>query len=132
MLAAEGRCRTLDAAASGYVRAEAVGGLRLRLLSLVAGVELGGAGARPHALLHGAALNQDGRSSSLTAPSGRAQQALLRAALAAAHMAPSVARPCARRGPGACACMRMSGWSVAATRIRAVARPRYDAAVACV
>ena len=95
MLAPEGRCRTLDAAANGYVRAEAVGGVRLRLLSLVAGIELGGTAPRPHALLHGAALNQDGRSSSLTAPSGRAQQALLRSALAAANMAPSmVHRPC--------------------------------------
>ena len=90
MLAPEGRCRTLDAAANGYVRAEAVGGARLRLLSLVAGMELGGAAPRPHALLHGAALNQDGRSSSLTAPSGRAQQALLRSVLATANMAPSM------------------------------------------
>ena len=89
MLAPEGRCRTLDAAANGYVRSEAVGGARLRLLSLVAGMELGGTAARPHALLHGAALNQDGRSSSLTAPSGQAQQALLRIALAAANMAPA-------------------------------------------
>ena len=100
MLAPEGRCRTLDAAANGYVRAEAVGGARLRLLSLVAGMELGGTAPRPHALLHGAALNQDGRSSSLTAPSGRAQQALLRSALAAANMAPSmVHRPLHRPQP---------------------------------
>ena len=40
-------------------------------------------------LLHGAALNQDGRSSSLTAPNGPAQQALIRAALQTAHMPPS-------------------------------------------
>ena len=40
-------------------------------------------------LLHGAALNQDGRSSSLTAPNGPAQQALIRAALLTAHMPPS-------------------------------------------
>lgn len=39
-------------------------------------------------LLHGAALNQDGRSSSLTAPNGPAQQALIRAALQRAHMPP--------------------------------------------
>ena len=103
MLAPEGRCRTLDAAASGYVRAEAVGGLRMRLISLVAGLELGGGDVRPHALLHGAALNQDGRSSSLTAPSGRAQQALLCAALAAAHMAPSAVRcPPGQEAMGLC------------------------------
>ena len=40
-------------------------------------------------LLHGAALNQDGRSSSLTAPSGPAQQSLIRSALQSAHMPPS-------------------------------------------
>lgn len=48
-------------------------------------------------LLHGAALNQDGRSSSLTAPSGPAQQSLIRSALHAAHMPPSrvsAALPC--------------------------------------
>ena len=40
-------------------------------------------------LLHGASLNQDGRSSSLTAPSGPAQQSLIRNGLQASHMPPS-------------------------------------------
>ena len=40
-------------------------------------------------LLHGASLNQDGRSSSLTAPSGPAQQSLIRSGLQASHMPPS-------------------------------------------
>lgn len=44
-------------------------------------------------LLHGAALNQDGRSSSLTAPNGPAQQALIRSALQTAHMPPSKVHP---------------------------------------
>ena len=44
-------------------------------------------------LLHGAALNQDGRSSSLTAPNGPAQQMLIRAALQTAHMPPSKVLP---------------------------------------
>lgn len=35
MLAPDGRCKTLDAAANGYVRSEAVGLLALRLLSSV-------------------------------------------------------------------------------------------------
>ena len=40
----------------------------------------------PHVLVLGSAVNQDGRSSSLTAPSGPAQQALIRAALHSAHL----------------------------------------------
>jgi 3-oxoacyl-(acyl-carrier-protein) synthase len=43
-------------------------------------------------VLHGCALNQDGRSSSLTAPNGPAQQALIRSALQAAHMPASKVR----------------------------------------
>ena len=41
MLAADGRCKTLDAAAQGYVRAEAVGAVWLRCLTSVAGLTLG-------------------------------------------------------------------------------------------
>ncbi|BDA51454.1 probable phthiocerol synthesis polyketide synthase type I PpsA at C-terminar half [Coccomyxa sp. Obi] len=88
MLAADGRCKTLDAAAEGYVRAEGVGAAWLRCLRSIAGATLGN--GRPAAVvLHGCALNQDGRSSSLTAPNGPAQQSLIRSALQAAHMPPS-------------------------------------------
>ena len=41
MLAPDGRCKTLDAAAEGYVRAEAVGAVWLRCLKSVAGLTLG-------------------------------------------------------------------------------------------
>ncbi len=41
MLAPDGRCKTLDAGAEGYVRAEAVGALWLRCHRNVAGVTLG-------------------------------------------------------------------------------------------
>ncbi len=88
MLSPEGRCKTLDAAADGYVRAEAVGLLLLELLG-------GGSGnsstsnAGLLGVLAGSAVNQDGRSSSLTAPNGPAQQAVLRAALADARVGPT-------------------------------------------
>ena len=42
----------------------------------------------PHLILPGAAINQDGRSSGLTAPSGPAQAALMRDALANASQHP--------------------------------------------
>ena len=89
MLAADGRCKTLDASADGYVRSEGCAILQLRAVHSLAGEPA----QAPHVLVLGAAVNQDGRSSSLTAPSGPAQQALLRAGLAAAHLPASKVEP---------------------------------------
>jgi len=85
MLAEDGRCKTLDASADGYARGEACVVLLLRA-GWVA--EEGGAGPTL-AVLAGSAINQDGRSGALTAPSGPAQQAVIRAALGAAALAAS-------------------------------------------
>jgi acyl transferase domain-containing protein len=82
MLSPEGRCKTLDAAADGYVRAEAVGVMMLQAYAASAA----GAAYSSLAVLVGSAVNQDGRSSSLTAPNGPAQQEVLRAALADAGL----------------------------------------------
>ena len=71
MLSVEGRCKTLDASADGYVRGEAV---RVLLLGS-AGEQL-----QLRAVVRGSAVNQDGRSSSLTAPNGPAQQDVVRSA----------------------------------------------------
>jgi hypothetical protein len=84
MLAEDGRCKALDAAADGYVRAEAAG-----MLLLVPTAAAAASGTTPLALLAGSAVNQDGRSSGLTAPNGPAQQALMRAALADAGLSPA-------------------------------------------
>jgi acyl transferase domain-containing protein len=86
MLAPDGRCKTLDAAADGYVRAEAAGMLLLQAYSADAA---GSAGNSMLAVLAGSAVNQDGRSSSLTAPNGPAQQEVLRAALANGGLTPA-------------------------------------------
>lgn len=67
MLASDGRCKSLDAAADGYTRSEACAAL---LLSAAEGA------ARKDEfaiLLAGTATNQDGRASSLTAPNGPSQ-----------------------------------------------------------
>jgi acyl transferase domain-containing protein len=85
MLAPDGRCKTLDAAADGYVRAEAAGVL---LLHAYAAGSAGGAAYSSLAVLAGSAVNQDGRSSSLTAPNGPAQQEVLKAALADGGLSP--------------------------------------------
>ena len=89
MLAADGRCKTLDTAADGYVRSEACAALQLRVVHSLGGEPQ----APPHLLVLGTAVNQDGRSSSLTAPSGPAQQALLKTALANASLPPSQVLP---------------------------------------
>ena len=97
MLAADGRCKTLDSAADGYVRSEYCGLISLAPLTHFdhAGTHFdqghgeGGAdgyplaAGHPRGILAGTAVNQDGRSSSLTAPSGPAQQAVIAAALTA-------------------------------------------------
>lgn len=71
MTSARGRSHTFDKRADGYARSEACGGVALRPCGEDRGV-LG---------LLGSAVRQDGRSASLTAPNGLAQQSLLVAAL---------------------------------------------------
>ena len=68
-----GRCHTFDTRADGYARSEACVTVSLSATSDRAAKTSGLA-------LAGSAVRQDGRSASLTAPNGQAQQALLRAA----------------------------------------------------
>ena len=70
MLALDGRCKTLDNVADGYVRSEACGVLLLRLAEDVADSDI----HQAPVLLRACSVNQDGRSSSLTAPNGPSQQ----------------------------------------------------------
>jgi len=84
MLSPEGRCKTFDASADGYVRAEGCGALILKRLA-----DAQADGDCILAVIRGSAINQDGSGSGLTAPNQRAQQAVIEAALAQAGIAGS-------------------------------------------
>ena len=84
MLAPDGRCKTFDANADGYVRSEGCGVVVLKRLS-----DAVRDGDSVLALVRGSAVNQDGPSSGQTVPSGPAQQAVVRSALASARLEPS-------------------------------------------
>ena len=83
MMAPDGRCKTFDAAADGYVRGEGCGMVVLKRLS-----DALADGDRILAVIRGSAVNHDGRSNGLSAPNGPAQEAVIRAALADAGLAP--------------------------------------------
>ncbi|MDC0708569.1 type I polyketide synthase [Stigmatella sp. ncwal1] len=82
-LSPEGRCRTFDAGSNGFVRGEGCGAIALKRLS-----DALRDGDSIRALVRGSAVNHNGRSSGLTAPSVLAQRALLQQALAAAQVQP--------------------------------------------
>src|SRR5262249_14281686 len=84
MMSSDGRCKTFDASADGYVRGEGCGVVVLKRLSAALAE-----GDAVLALVRGSAVNQDGRSNGLTAPNGPAQEAVIRAALRAAGVAPA-------------------------------------------
>lgn len=76
MLSADGRCKTFDSSANGYVRSEGCGMVVLKRLS-----DALADGDNIYALIRGSAVNQDGRTNGLTAPNGLSQQAVVRQAL---------------------------------------------------
>ena len=106
MLNLEGRCKTLDAVADGYVRAEACIIARIDPFSPAAnahvphdspsldhplldmGMGPSNVNQGPDVILCGTCVNQDGRSSSLTAPNGPSQQMVIRGGLADAALEP--------------------------------------------
>ena len=84
MMSPDGRCKTFDAAADGYVRGEGCGVVVLKRLS-----DAVSDGDNILALIRGSAVNQDGPSSGFTVPHGPSQQALIRQALANARLEPA-------------------------------------------
>ncbi|MDC0708727.1 type I polyketide synthase [Stigmatella sp. ncwal1] len=80
-LSPDGHCKSFSAAADGFARAEGCG-------MMVIGRWPDKARGRARALVRATALNHDGHSSTLIAPSSEAQAALLREVLASARLKP--------------------------------------------
>ncbi|BAZ50017.1 beta-ketoacyl synthase [Nostoc sp. NIES-4103] len=76
MLNPDGRCKTFDAAANGFVKGEGCGVVVLKRLS-----DALADGDNILAVIRGSAVNHNGRSSSLISPNGLSQQAVIRQAL---------------------------------------------------
>jgi len=95
MLSHDGRCKTFDQSADGYVRSEGCGLVLLKPLddALRDGDNVLG-------VIKGSSVNQDGRSQGLTAPNGPAQERVMRAALANAGVAPRAVQYLEAHGTG--------------------------------
>lgn len=83
MLSPDGRCKTFDALANGYVRGEGCGMIVLKRFTdaLTDGDGI-------IAVIRGSAVNQDGPSSGFTVPNGPSQEKVIRRALSEAKIDP--------------------------------------------
>ena len=84
MLSPDCRCQTFDKRANGYVRGEGCGAVVPQRLSQALS-----SNTPVLAVVHGCVVRHDGRSASLTAPNGSAQQGLLRSTLSHSKCDPS-------------------------------------------
>lgn len=84
-LSPDGRCKTFDSRADGYVRAEGAAVVVLAPLRMALAQDL-----PVYCLIRGSAINNDGASNGLTAPNPHAQEAVLQAAYRNARLSPSL------------------------------------------
>src|SRR6516164_6264163 len=84
LLSPDGRCKTFDRGANGFVRGEGCGVLVLKRLA-----DALTANDRVQAVIRGVAVNQDGRTNGISAPNGLSQQRVIRRALQNALLEPS-------------------------------------------
>ncbi|WP_437923085.1 SDR family NAD(P)-dependent oxidoreductase [Sorangium sp. So ce291] len=95
MLSPDGKCKTFDKSANGYVRGEGAGALLLKPLrrALADGDHI-------YAVIKGSAENHGGRANSLTAPNPRAQADLIVAAFRKAGVDPATVSYIETHGTG--------------------------------
>jgi acyl transferase domain-containing protein len=77
MLSPDGKCHTFDESANGYVRSEGCGAVVLKRISDAKRDK-----NEIYGIIRGSAIMQDGKSASLTAPNGKAQEELINSAFA--------------------------------------------------
>ncbi|MGV0838479.1 beta-ketoacyl synthase N-terminal-like domain-containing protein [Mycolicibacterium thermoresistibile] len=95
VMAADGRCKTFDARADGWVRGEGAGIVVLKPLRQAL------ADNDPiYAVIRGSAINQDGRTNGLMAPSRASQEAVLAEAYQRAGVSPAVVQYVEAQGLG--------------------------------
>jgi acyl transferase domain-containing protein/acyl carrier protein len=83
MLSPDGRCKSFDARANGYVRAEGAGMLLLKPLAAARRD-----GDRVYSVVLATAINQDGHTPGISVPNGESQAVLVREACAKAGIRP--------------------------------------------
>ncbi len=81
MMSPDGRCKTFDDSANGYVRSEGCGLILLKPLS-----QAKKDGDNILGVIKGSGINQDGHSNGLTAPNGLSQERVIKAALKSAAL----------------------------------------------
>ncbi|MFJ1268719.1 SDR family NAD(P)-dependent oxidoreductase [Legionella lytica] len=82
-LSADGRCKTFDKSANGYVKGEGVGSILLKPLA-----QAQQEGDHIYAIIKASAVNHGGKAQSLTAPNAKAQSELLINAYTQANISP--------------------------------------------
>src|SRR5262245_58213073 len=95
MLSPDGRCKSFDSRANGYVRGEGAGVVILKpLMRALAD------GDRLYAVIRATAVNQDGRSAGISLPNQAAQEANIVEALRVANIAPESVQYVEAHGTG--------------------------------
>jgi amino acid adenylation domain-containing protein len=95
VMAADGRCKTFDSRADGYVRGEGAGIVVLKPMSRALAD-----GDPIYAVIRGSATNQDGRTNGLMAPSLQSQEEVLAEAYRRADLSPGVVQYVEAHGTG--------------------------------
>ncbi|PCK07256.1 MAG: hypothetical protein COA42_15300 [Alteromonadaceae bacterium] len=95
MLSIDGQCKTFDADANGYVRAEGVGVLLIKSLDKALSDN-----DHIHAVVKGSAVNHGGRANFLTSPTVEAQAEVINMALANADVDPATVSYVEAHGTG--------------------------------
>ncbi|MFF9481894.1 SDR family NAD(P)-dependent oxidoreductase [Streptomyces sp. NPDC014733] len=121
VMSPDGRCKTFDASANGYVRSEGAGVVVLKPLSRALADR-----DTVYGVIRGGAVNQDGRSNGLMAPNPHAQEAVLRAAYADAGVRPERVQYVEAHGTGT-----VLGDPIEAKALAAVLTAGRDSAEPC-